>query len=77
MGTITININDETERLFRERVNQIYGKRKGVLGKAIAEAVMDWGRKKKNLEICMKLLNEGVKMGKIKYKNRGELYERS
>ena len=77
MGTITANINDNVEEIFRKRVYQIYGKGKGTLGKALAEAMLEWSRKKEYFDICMKYLNEGTNMGKLKYKKREELYDRN
>ena len=76
MGTITANINDEVETLFRKRVSQIYGTGKGTLGKALSEAMLEWARKKQYFETCMNLLEHGTPMGKIKYKTREELYDR-
>jgi len=76
MGTITININDDVENNFRKKVYRLYGKRKGVLGKALTEAILEWGRKKEYLNVCMKLLEEGVDLGKLKYKTREELHDR-
>lgn len=76
MATITINVNSEVENIFREKVYQIYGKRKGVLGQALSEAMLDWSQKKEHLDFCMKLLNEGIDMGKIQYKKRDELHDR-
>jgi len=77
MGTITVNINNEVEQDFRKRVSQIYGKKKGVLGKALSEAMIAWSMKKKYFDTCMKLLEEGRDMGRLKYKNREELHDRS
>ena len=77
MGTLTINVNDCIESSFRKRVHQVYGRRKGSLGKAIAEAMEEWERKKENFEKCMKLLEEGVDLGQMQYSNRDELHERN
>ncbi len=76
MGTITANINDDIEEIFRKRVYQIYGKRKGNLGKALNEAMIEWVRKKEYFDRCMELLEKGIDMGKLKYKNREELHDR-
>jgi len=77
MATITVNIQERVEQMFRKRVYQLYGKRKGMLGKALAEAMQEWVEKKKNFEICISMLENGVDMGKIKYTNREELYDRN
>jgi len=42
MGTITINVDDDTEKSFRQAVRRRYGERKGTLGKAIKEAMHAW-----------------------------------
>ena len=77
MGTITININDETEKKFREKARQLYGLRKGALGQAVMEALQEWSRKKTHIDRCMTLLEKGIDMGKIQYKNREELHDRN
>ena len=64
------------EEIFRKRVCQTYGKGKGKLGKALTEAMFEWARKKKCLDACMNLLDEGRVLGKLKYKSREELYDR-
>ncbi len=76
MGTITVNINDDVENNFRKKVYRLYGKRKGVLGEALTEAMLEWGRKKEYFDTCMKLLEEGIDLGKLKYKTREELHDR-
>lgn len=77
MGTITVNINDEVETSFRKKVYRLYGKRKGVLGKALTEAMSEWEMKKEHFNTCMKLLEGGVDLGKLKYKTRDELHDRN
>ncbi len=42
MGTITVNVDDETEAHFRLAVRRRYGQRKGTLGRAIKEAMHAW-----------------------------------
>jgi hypothetical protein len=74
MGTITVNVDDDTERLFRKRVSALYGKRKGALGTAFSEAMSDWSDRKKYIERCMKLLHDGVDMGGLAYEKREELH---
>ena len=76
MATITVNVSDETADIFRARVCQTYGEKKGALGKALGEAMIDWAVKKQVIGACLKMLREGRDMGKILYKKREELYER-
>jgi len=76
MATITVNVSDETADLFRNSVFGAYGKSKGVLGKALTEAMHDWAAKNEYLETCLKLLQTGKDMGKLLYKKRAELHER-
>ena len=76
MGTITINIKDNVEEIFRKRVYQLYGKKKGTLGRALNEAILDWSKKKLYFDRCMNLLETGIDMGKLKYKKREELHGR-
>jgi len=79
MGTITVNVNDETEALFRHTVKEEIGEGKGTLGKAITEALQNWVEEKKQQDIAKKmiaLMEKGFDMGKITIKSRDELYER-
>ncbi len=76
MGTITVNVNSETEKNFRTKVQQFYGRKKGTLGKALSEAMQEWVSRKTSLERCMELLKKGSPMGKITYKKREELHDR-
>lgn len=79
MGTITVNVSDETEEIFRKTVSQELGKQKGTLGKAFDEAMKKWVHEKTQKEIAerqLQLLRNGFAMGKILYKKRSELYER-
>jgi len=77
MATITINISEKVEQEFRKKAYQTYGRKKGVLGKAITEAILEWSKKKEYLEECMNLLDKGIDMGKIKYTKREELHDRN
>jgi len=76
MGTITVNVSDDVEHDFREKVIQLYGKKKGTLGNALEEAMKEWSKKNKYFETCMELLDKGIDMGKLKYSKREELYDR-
>jgi len=75
MGTITINIGNETEKEFRKIASLEYGRKKGYLGKALEKALKEWVNKKTAESRTLELLEEGINMGKIKF-DRGELHER-
>ncbi|MDE1833954.1 MAG: hypothetical protein KGH64_01305 [Candidatus Micrarchaeota archaeon] len=75
--TITVNVEEDVDSEFRKQASLKYGKKKGYLGKALTEAMMEWA-KAKDADIesqALKLLKEGIKMKKWKF-NRDELYER-
>lgn len=79
MGTITVNVKDDTEEEFRNTVKDEKGTGKGKLGKAIDEALRKWVEEKKQKAIARKLIElseKGFNMGKIKIKSRAELYDR-
>ena len=79
MGTITINIDDDTENSFRDYVYREYGKSKGVLGKATTNAIKSWlenQKQEKIAEEALKLMKKGFNMGGMKIKSREEIYER-
>lgn len=76
--TITVNVREDIEKKFRKIASAIYGKRKGYLGKAITEAMLEWERRKIETDYVAKavaLLEKGIKMEKWKF-NRDELHER-
>lgn len=77
MGTITISLDDETETLFRKRTFQLYGRKKGVLAKALTEALQEWSQKKAYLDSALLILEDGRDMGKLTYGKRDELHERN
>ncbi len=79
MGTVTITLEDNTETNFRNYVYKEYGKSKGVLGKAINEALNKWLETKKQKEIAesaIKRMKKGYNLGKFKLESRDELHER-
>ena len=47
MGVLNVRIDDELEREFRKKVIDVYGSRKGALGKAVEEAIRLWLEKHK------------------------------
>lgn len=78
MGTITINVSDDTETLFREVVKVEIGSAKGSLGTAVEEALALWISKKREVEIAarqMALMKKGFAFGKYTFQ-REELHER-
>lgn len=77
MAVITVSVRDDVEKKFRRAAAAIYGKGKGSLGKAITEALEEWSDKKTDVERALKLLEQGFEMGRITYKKRAELHERS
>ncbi|PKG32832.1 hypothetical protein [Methanoregula sp.] len=80
MGTITISIDDDTERRFREVAKKKLGQRKGYLGKATTEALETWLRKQAQEEIAndaLALLATGYDLGKKMYQERKDLYDRT
>ena len=79
MATITINVDDQTESLFRDVVKEELGGEKGKLGQAVTEALQLWISQKKQEEIAQRqlgLMKKGFKLGKWKI-NRDELHERT
>ncbi|MDO8872348.1 MAG: hypothetical protein Q7V05_06420 [Methanoregula sp.] len=80
MGTITISINDDTEKRFREAAKKKLGERKGYLGKATTEALECWVRKQTQEEVArdaLVLLETGHHLGKHLYMERKDLYDRA
>ena len=80
MGTITISIDDDTEKRFRAAAKKKLGDRKGYLGKATTEALEYWVRKQTQGEIArdaLTLLETGYTLGKHNYTERKDLYERT
>ena len=79
MGIITISMNDEVEKELRETVKKKIGEGKGVLGKAIEEAVKKWMHDVQQREIAerqIKLMEKGLYSLKGWKFNRDELYDR-
>ena len=79
MGTITLSIDDRTEREFRRLVEKILGKRKGALGEAATEAMDLWIRAKMQKEVAqdaLELTEKTYHFGARKYTSRKDLYDR-
>jgi len=80
MGTITITVDDDTEKRFREAAKKKLGERKGSLGKATTEALEHWVQKQSQEEIArdaLDLLETGHHLGKRLSKERKDLYDRT
>ena len=79
MATITINIDNDTNRAFREAVARKLGRGKGILGRAVEEALMRWAKEKEQQQIAERQLDL-VKKGIYNLKgwkfDREEIYER-
>ena len=79
MGTVTINISDETEQKFRQAVKQKLGEGKGKLGKAVEEALRKWFEEDEQIKLrqeALALLKKGLyKVGKNYTFKREEAYE--
>lgn len=78
MGTMTINVNDDVEKMFRKVASSVYGKKKGSLGRAISDAMQKWVNDVHQKDIAkneLKLLNTGFSMGKVTF-TRDEVHER-
>ncbi len=79
MGTITISVNDEVEKEFRESVKKKIGQGKGVLGKAVEEAMKKWVHDEEQQKIAAelkKMMDKGMFSLKGWKFNRDELYDR-
>ena len=79
MGTITVNIDDEAEKVLRKLVEE-QGRKKGDMGKIISDAIIRSNEKKRNKEIAerQKMLSaKGLyKLPKNWKFNRDEIYDR-
>jgi hypothetical protein len=75
--TITVSVEEESEKKFRKAAYVKYGRRKGSLGKALSEAIKNWAEQNQDMadERLLKLMNKGFKMGKI-LGNRSEWHGR-
>lgn len=79
MATITISVDDETEKKFREVVTRMHGKRKGALGEATTEALNLWVKEKKQEEIsrtALILIEKEYDLGVRHFRKREDLHGR-
>ena len=79
MAVMTISIKDEVANELRQTVKNGMGSGKGVLGKAIEEAIKKWIEEKKQKEIAerqIQRMKQGLySLGRWKF-NREEIYDR-
>lgn len=79
MAIMTVSVDDETERQFRELAGRILGKRKGHLGEATTEAMKLWIKEKSQETIArdaLLLMEKEHHYGKKLWKSRQDLYDR-
>ncbi len=79
MGTITLSIDDETERRFRSTARMVIGERKGYLGEAATDAMKLWIHEKTQEAIAkdaLDLIRKTYHFGEKKYRYRKDLYDR-
>ena len=79
MATITISVKDDVNKEFREIVRKKLGQGKGVLGKAVEEAIQKWmhdeGQRKIAVEL-KRMMDKGLYSLKGWKFNRDEIYDR-
>ena len=79
MATITLNVKDNIEKEFRDTVKKKLGAGKGVLGKAVEDAMTKWTHEQKQKEIAesaKKMMRNGLYSLKGWKFNRDEIYDR-
>lgn len=77
--TITISVDEETDKKLRHYAINKYGKKKGVIKKVIKEAMDSLIKEDEQARIqkeAIKLLEKGIKTRNSWKFNRAELYER-
>jgi len=77
--TITVSLDEETDRALRSYANAKYGKKKGYLGKAYKEAIEMMIKKEEQERIseeAIAFLDKGIKIRKHWKFNRDEAHER-
>ena len=76
---VTISVDAVVEEKFRRVAKVVHGKKKGYLSKALTEAMDKWTKdKEKNDSVAaaIRMLDQGVDLGGIRYRHRDELHER-
>jgi len=77
MGIITISVDDEVEKRFRQNVKMKLGQRKGALGDAITQALKLWNEKQADMEFTRELLSKQIDRGGYSFSDRGDLHARN
>ena len=79
MAIITISVKDDVNKEFREAVKKKLGESKGVLGKAVEEAMQKWMHDEEQRKIAVelkKMMDKGLYSLKGWKFNRDEIYDR-
>jgi predicted transcriptional regulator len=79
MAVITISIDDDLERHFREVAKRVIGEKKGYLRQAISESLQLWLEQKDQERIsrdALAIISEGHHLGERGYTGRRDLYDR-
>ncbi|MEK6984730.1 MAG: hypothetical protein AABX33_09230 [Nanoarchaeota archaeon] len=79
MATITISVKDDVNKEFRETVKKKLGQGKGILGKAVEEAMEKWIEEEEQIKIAERqkeLMRKGLYSLKGWKFNRDEIYDR-
>lgn len=79
MTTLTINVDSEVERAFRQRAKEQRHGKKGFLGGALTEAMKIWLEEQQQKEITERALQKwrkGHVFGRLLYRQREELHAR-
>ncbi|MDP3918812.1 MAG: hypothetical protein Q8Q35_02830 [Nanoarchaeota archaeon] len=78
MGTITINVDNKTEEIFRKTVSEKLGTGKGKLGTAVTEALYNWVEinQEENIQKRqLEMMEKGFKLGRYKF-DRDKIHKR-
>ncbi len=79
MGNVTITLENEDEETLRSIAGSKYNNKKGSLAKVVGESIRLLSSKtgkNKAMKRQFKWMDQGFNLGKIKVKNRGEIYDR-
>ncbi len=77
--TLTVNVNAEVEKKFRQVAKATQGGKKGYLGKALTDAMQKWTDEKEAtvaVAAAMAMLAEGLDLGGLRNVRRVELHGR-
>lgn len=77
--TITVSVEARVEKRFRRAASARRGKKKGYLGRALTEAMERWAEEAErsdDVARTLKLLDEGLDLGGLRYERRQDLHER-